>query len=171
MNLKDYILDVNDFPIKGVVFKDITPLLNNVDAFKQAVNQMVEYVKLKKANVVVAPEARGFLFASAVAYAADVRFVLVRKPGKLPREVIDIEYELEYNKGHIQIHKDDLNDHDKVVIVDDVLATGGTMQAIIDLVHQSKATVNGIVFLADLLFLHDKDLFKEYDSKSLLTYK
>ncbi|QEH61764.1 adenine phosphoribosyltransferase [Spiroplasma chinense] len=170
MDLKKYILDVENFPIDGVVFKDITPLLNNVEAFKYTVDKMVEYVKEKGADVIVAPEARGFLFASAVAYAAGCRFVLVRKPGKLPREVKDVEYELEYGKGHIQIHKDDLKKGDKVVIVDDVLATGGTMKAIVELVQDDQASVNGIVFLADLSFLHDPELFSEYDSKSLITY-
>ncbi|AGR42062.1 adenine phosphoribosyltransferase [Spiroplasma diminutum] len=170
MDLKKYIYDVHNFPIEGVTFKDITPLLNDAQAFKYTVDQMVEYVKEKKANVIVAPEARGFLFASAVAYAANCRFVLVRKPGKLPREVKDVEYELEYGKGHIQIHVGDLKENDNVVIVDDVLATGGTMKAIVDLVQQEKANLNGIIFLADLSFLHDSELFKEFDSKSLLTY-
>ncbi|QGS51882.1 adenine phosphoribosyltransferase [Spiroplasma tabanidicola] len=170
MDLKDYILDVQDFPIKGVTFKDITPLLNNVNAFKYAVDQMAEYVKQKKANVVVAPEARGFLFASAVAYVAGVRFALIRKPGKLPREVIDVEYELEYGKNHIQIHKEDLKESDNVVIIDDVLATGGTIHAIIKLIEQCKAKINGIVFLADISFLHDKDLFSEFDINCLIKY-
>ncbi|AHI52815.1 adenine phosphoribosyltransferase [Spiroplasma culicicola] len=170
MDLKKYIYDVENFPIEGVTFKDITPLLNDAQAFKYSVDQMVEYVKEKGANVIVAPEARGFLFASAVAYAAGCRFVLVRKPGKLPREVKDVEYELEYGKGHIQIHKDDLKKGDKVVIVDDVLATGGTMKAIIELVKEDEANINGIVFLADLSFLHEPELFEEYDPRSLLTY-
>ncbi|AUM62599.1 adenine phosphoribosyltransferase [Spiroplasma monobiae] len=170
MDLKKYIWDVENFPIDGVTFKDVTPLLNDKDAFKYTIDKMVEYVKQKKANVIVAPEARGFLFASAVAYAAGCRFVLVRKPGKLPREVKDVEYELEYGKGHIQIHVGDVRENDNVVIVDDVLATGGTMKAIVDLVQQEKAKVNGIVFLADLSFLHEPELFKEFDSKSLITY-
>ncbi|AOG60346.1 adenine phosphoribosyltransferase [Spiroplasma helicoides] len=170
MDLKKYIMDVKDFPVQGVMFKDITPLLNNFEAFKYAVDQMVEYVKQKGATVVVAPEARGFLFASAIAYAAQIRFVLVRKPGKLPRAVHDREYSLEYGTGHLQIHKDDLSPEDKVVIVDDVLATGGTMKAIVDLVQADKAQVGGIVFLADLSFLHEPDLFKEFDTKSLVTY-
>ncbi|AGR41058.1 adenine phosphoribosyltransferase [Spiroplasma taiwanense] len=170
MDLKKFIWDVKDFPISGVVFKDITPLLNDKNAFKYAVNKLVEYVKTKKAQVIVAPEARGFLFASAVAYAANCRFVLVRKPGKLPREVYDVEYELEYGKGHIQMHIGDLKENDQVVIVDDVLATGGTMKAIVKLVEDSKANINGIVFVADLSFLHDSELFAKYDPSSLVTY-
>ncbi|WP_339021631.1 adenine phosphoribosyltransferase [Spiroplasma endosymbiont of Atherix ibis] len=170
MDLKKYIWDVEDFPIKGVTFKDITPLLNDKDAFKYAIDKMVEYVKEKKADVIVAPEARGFLFASAVAYAANCRFVLVRKPGKLPRKVKDIEYELEYGKEHIQMHFGDLKATDSVVIVDDVLATGGTMKAIVDLIEQEKVKINGIVFLADLSFLHESNLFANFDSKSLITY-
>lgn len=170
MDLKKYIWDVEDFPIKGVTFKDITPLLNNAKAFKQSIDEMAKFVKEIGANVIVAPEARGFLFASAVAYATNCRFVLVRKPGKLPREVKDVEYELEYGFDHIQIHKDDLKKDDKVCIIDDVLATGGTMKAIIDLVHEDSASVQGICFLADLSFLHDKNLFKDYKVHSLLTY-
>ncbi|ALD66288.1 adenine phosphoribosyltransferase [Spiroplasma cantharicola] len=170
MDINKYILDVHNFPIEGVTFKDITPLLNDKDAFKYVIDKMVEYVKEKKATVIVAPEARGFLLASAVAYAANCRFVLVRKPGKLPRKVKDVEYVLEYGKGHIQMHVGDLKENDNVVIVDDVLATGGTMKAIVELVNQEKAKVGGIVFLADLSFLHEPDLFKEFDSKSLITY-
>lgn len=170
MDLKKYIVDVKDFPIEGIVFKDITPLLSNVEAFKYTVDKMVELVKASGANVIVAPEARGFLFASAVAYAAGCSFVLVRKPGKLPREVMDIEYKLEYGQGHLQIHKDDLKPGDKVAILDDVLATGGTMQAIVDLVKLNQASVETIVFLADLSFLHAPELFEEYSPVSLVTY-
>lgn len=170
MNLKDYIIDVKDFPVEGIIFKDITPILNNNLAFKYAVDQMASYVKEKKADVIVAPEARGFLLASAVAYAAGCRFVIVRKPGKLPREVKDIKYSLEYGQGHIQIHKNDLKVNDNVVVLDDVLATGGTMKAIIDLIKEEQAKIAGVIFLADLSFLHDPQMFQEYDVKSLITY-
>ncbi|ARU91650.1 adenine phosphoribosyltransferase [Spiroplasma clarkii] len=170
MDLKKYIVDVKDFPIEGIVFKDITPLLNDVEAFKYTVDEMVKQVKASQATVIVAPEARGFLFASAVAYAAGCRFVLVRKPGKLPREVMNKEYKLEYGQGHIQMHIGDLQPGDKVAIIDDVLATGGTMQAIVNLVQDCQASVEKIIFLADLSFLHDAKLFQEYNSVSLITY-
>lgn len=170
MDLKTHILNVQDFPIKGINFKDITPLLNNAEAFKYAVDQMALFVKKTKADVVVAPEARGFLFASAAAYASNTRFVLIRKPEKLPREVIDIEYDLEYGTNHLQIHKDDLKPNDKVVIIDDVLATGGTIEAIIKLVKMEKAEVVGISFLIDLVDLHDKNFLSDYNLQKLLKY-
>lgn len=170
MDLKKYIWDVQDFPIKGITFKDITPVLNDIKAFKYTVDQMSEYVKSRGANVIVAPEARGFVFASAVAYVTGCRFVLVRKPNKLPRKVKDIKYDLEYGSGHIQIHEDDLKANDKVVIIDDVLATGGTMEAIINLVEDSDASVEGIVFLADITSLHKPEIFDKYDWKTLVSY-
>ncbi|AEM68723.1 adenine phosphoribosyltransferase [Mycoplasma putrefaciens] len=170
MDLKKYILDVKDFPKPGIVFKDITPLLNDVKAFQYAVDQMAKFVKECNANVVVAPEARGFLLASAVAYAAQVRFVLVRKPNKLPREVYDVKYDLEYGSDHLQMHKNDLQPDDQVVIIDDVLATGGTMHAIIELVEKHQAKVAGISFLLDLEFLHDDDLFSQYKLQKIIKY-
>ncbi|MBY7704921.1 adenine phosphoribosyltransferase [Vibrio harveyi] len=170
MDLKKYILDVKDFPKPGIVFKDITPLLNDADAFKNVIDQMAQFVKESGANVVVAPEARGFLFASAVAYASNTRFVLVRKPNKLPREVYDVEYALEYGVDHQQMHKGDFKPGDKVVIIDDVLATGGTMHAIIELVKLNGAQVEGISFLIDLSFLHDEKLFSEYKLQKLIKY-
>ncbi|WP_434329285.1 adenine phosphoribosyltransferase [Mycoplasma capricolum subsp. capricolum] len=170
MNLKEFVVDVKDFPQKGIVFKDITPLLNNKDAFKYMIDTIAEFVKQLDVDVIVAPEARGFLLASAVAYATNKRFVLVRKPNKLPREVYDVEYSLEYGTNHQQIHKEDLKPNDKVVVIDDVLATGGTMQAIIDLVKLSKAQVVGMSFLIDLTFLHKEDLFSEYQVQKLIKY-
>ncbi|UZK63880.1 adenine phosphoribosyltransferase [Mycoplasma mycoides subsp. capri] len=170
MNLKEFVVDVKDFPKQGIVFKDITPLLNNKDAFKYTIDQMADFVKKLDVDVVVAPEARGFLLASAVAYAANKRFVLVRKPNKLPREVYDVEYSLEYGTNHQQIHVGDLKPNDKVVVIDDVLATGGTMQAIIDLVKLSKAEVIGMSFLIDLTFLHDVNLFDQYKLQKLIKY-
>ncbi|KAF5273344.1 hypothetical protein FQR65_LT17176 [Abscondita terminalis] len=155
---------------EGVIFKDITPLLNDKDAFKAAIDKMVEFVKKCKANVIIAPEARGFLFASAVAYAANCRFVLARKPGKLPREVKNVNYKLEYGENNIQVHVGDLLPNDKVCIVDDVLATGGTTKAIIKLIEEEKAEVSGITFLIDLTFLHDKKIFENYNSYSIIEY-
>ncbi|ASP28125.1 adenine phosphoribosyltransferase [Spiroplasma corruscae] len=169
-DLKKFIIEIKDFPIKGVGFKDITPLLKNAEAFRFAVDKMVDFVKKVKANVIVAPEARGFLFASAVAYASNCGFVVVRKPKKLPREVYEESYDLEYGTNKLQLHKDDLKSDDKVVVIDDVLATGGTIKAIIKLVQHTGAKINGLLFLADLKFLHDKDLFSEYENVSLIEY-
>ncbi|PPE05066.1 adenine phosphoribosyltransferase [Entomoplasma ellychniae] len=170
MNLKDYILNVENFPIDGVGFKDVTPLLNDAKAFEFAINQMAEFVIKTKADVIVAPEARGFLFASAVAYATKKRFVLIRKPGKLPRQVISVKYDLEYGTNILELHKNDIKPSDKVVIVDDVLATGGTTEAIIELVEKEQGIIAGISFLIDLESLHQKELFKQYPLQKILKY-
>jgi adenine phosphoribosyltransferase len=171
MDLKKYIIDVADFPQKGVVFKDVTPLLNDAAAFKYTIDELKKFVEAIGANVIVAPEARGFLFAPALAYATDTRFVLVRKPGKLPRAVHDVAYALEYGSGHLQMHIGDLKSGDKVVIIDDVLATGGTMNGIVQLCEMEQdVTVAGIACLIDLSFLHDDSIPKKYQTKALITY-
>ncbi|AAT75633.1 adenine phosphoribosyltransferase [Mesoplasma florum L1] len=170
MDLKKHILNVKDFPIDGIDFKDVTPLLNDADAFAYVIDEMAKFVIECGANVVVAPEARGFLFASAVAYKSHTRFVLVRKPGKLPREVIDIEYTLEYGTNHQQMHKGDIKPGDKVVIIDDVLATGGTIEAIVKLVEMQEGKVEGVSFLIDLPALHDENLLQEYKVQKLVKY-
>lgn len=170
MDLKKYIYDVKDFPQPGIIFKDITPLLNDAEAFHYTIEELSKFVKEIGANVIVAPEARGFLLASAVAFNTKTRFVLVRKPGKLPREVLDIEYSLEYGTNHQQMHVGDIKPNDKVVIIDDVLATGGTIEAIISLVEQQQGKIVGISFLADLTFLHDESLLSNYKVQKLIKY-
>ncbi|AKX34020.1 adenine phosphoribosyltransferase [Spiroplasma litorale] len=170
MDLKEYVIEINDYPIQGVNFKDITPLLKNSQSFKYAVDKMSEYVKKVGATIIVAPEARGFLFASAVAYASNCGFVIIRKPNKLPREVYEASYELEYGVNNLQIHQTDLKKEDKVVIIDDVLATGGTIHAIIELINKSGASICGMAFLADLTYLHEDELFSEYNKLSLIHY-
>jgi adenine phosphoribosyltransferase len=170
MDLKKYILDVKDFPKKGVIFKDITPLLKNTDAFKETIDQMTKFVKSVHATTIVSPEARGFLFASAVAYAAGVNLVLVRKPGKLPQKTIKMDYSLEYGNNTLELQANDLSEKDQVVILDDIYATGGTIEAIIGLVKASGASIAGICFLADITGLNDGQLEKEYQVKSLIKY-
>lgn len=170
MDFKKYIVDVPDFPRKGVVFKDITPLLNEPSAFKAAIDEMAAFVKASGATAIVAPEARGFVFASAIAYLTETKFVLVRKPGKLPRATDEVEYTLEYGTNKLELQKGDLLPTDKVVIVDDILATGGTIDAIIELIENQGAAIVGIEFLADITMLHDKELSKKYPVKSLITY-
>ncbi|MCL8212672.1 adenine phosphoribosyltransferase [Mesoplasma whartonense] len=170
MDLKKYITDVPDFPSPGVVFKDITPLLNHPSAFKAAIDEMAKFVQEQQATAIVAPEARGFVFASAVAYLTNTKFVLVRKPGKLPRAVEQIEYTLEYGTSKVEMQKGDLTTYDRVVIIDDILATGGTIDAIVELVESQGSTIVGIEFLADITKLHDQELNKKYKVKSLITY-
>ena len=170
MDLKKYIYDIPDFPKKGILFRDITPLLNNGEAYKYAINQMVEYAKKVKATKILAPEARGFLFGTCVAYELGIPFVPVRKPGKLPREIISEKYDLEYGTNEISIHKDAINKGEKILIVDDLLATGGTVNAVTKLVERCNAEVVGMAFAVELVDLKGRELLKKYDVMSLLKY-
>lgn len=170
MDLKKFIKLIPDYPEPGVSFKDITPLFNNPQAFRYTIERMTEFVKACEATVIVSPEARGFLFGPTVAYTSGLRFVPVRKPGKLPREVDAIEYSLEYGSNIQEIHKDALRPTDKVVIIDDILATGGTINAIIKLIENQDAEVKGVSFLADLAYLHEATLFSQFKRQILVTY-
>lgn len=170
MKIQDYIAEVPDFPKKGIAFKDITPLLKTPEAFKQVVDKMAVFVKKHHANVIVAPEARGFLFAAPVAYASHTSLVLVRKVGKLPRKTVQKEYDLEYGRTILEMHQGDIQPGDKVVIIDDVLATGGTIEAIAELIEEQGAEVVGISVLADLTSLHSETLTKTWSFQSLVNY-
>lgn len=170
MDLKKYIADVLDFPKEGIVFRDITPLMANGKAYKYATTKMVEFAKETNADLVVGPEARGFIFGCPVAYELDLGFVPVRKPGKLPRETLDLKYELEYGHNQLSIHKNDIKKGSKVLIVDDLLATGGTIKATIDLVEKLGGIVVGIAFLIELKDLKGIELLKDYKVLSLLKY-
>lgn len=171
MDLKQYIARIKDFPAEGVDFKDVTPLLNDVAAYRYTIEKMSEFVKACDATVIVAPEARGFIFSAPVAVLTGTRMVLVRKPGKLPRECHKVAYSLEYGNNYQEMHKGDVKKGDRVVIIDDVLATGGTIKAIIQMVEKEEATVEGICFLADLTYLHEEGVLAQYNVKSLLTYE
>ena len=129
MNLNDYIVDVVDFPTKGIIFKDITPLLKDGEAFHYVANEMAKFIQEVGADVICAPESRGFIFGCAISSLTKIGFVPVRKPGKLPRETISYTYSLEYGSDTLEMHKDAITKGQKVVIVDDVLATGGTLEA------------------------------------------
>lgn len=170
MNLKDYIANVEDFPIKGIVFRDITPLMLNGEAFSYAASKIAEYAKTKDATVIVGPEARGFIFGCPVATSLKIGFAPVRKAGKLPRETIDVSYELEYGKNVLSLHKDAVKKGDRVVIIDDLLATGGTVRAAIDLVEQLGGIIVGIAFLIELKELNGRKHFPGYDIFTLLEY-
>ena len=170
MQIKNFIYDVPDFPKKGIVFKDITPLLNNVVAFHYVIQEMTKFVKSTGATVIVAPEARGFIFGAPVAYEAKTRFVPIRKPGKLPRAFKSKKYDLEYSFGSLEMHADSLQKNDKVVIIDDVLATGGTVMAIEEMIHEFGAKVVGVSVLIDLSMLHDPKLFNGKKFQSLVKY-
>lgn len=156
MNLKDYIATIKDFPIEGILFRDITPLMLDGKAFKHACDEMISFAKKVGATVIVGPEARGFIFGCPVAYALEVGFAPVRKPGKLPRETVTVKYDLEYGSNELSLHKDALKKDDKVLIIDDLLATGGTVAATIKLVEKLGASVVGAAFFIELVELEGR---------------
>ena len=170
MDLKKYIKDIPDFPEPGVLFRDVTPLLANKDAYHEAIRLLADFAKEKNVDIVVGPEARGFLFGCPVALSLECGFVPVRKPGKLPREVISQTYELEYGSNEIQMHSDSIQPGQNVLIVDDLLATGGTVEATISLIEKMGGNVVGIAFLIELEALKGRELLKDYDVFSVLKY-
>lgn len=170
MELKNFIRDIPDYPKKGIIFRDITPLLNNAEAFRFAVNSICEYFGSKKVDKIVSMEARGFIFGSVVAYKLGCSFVPVRKKGKLPYKTISIEYELEYGTDVLEIHEDGIKKGDNVVIIDDVLATGGTAKAVAKLVEKCGGKIIGLGFLIELTYLNPRNNLVGYDIFSLIKY-
>ncbi|WP_273399527.1 adenine phosphoribosyltransferase [Traorella massiliensis] len=170
MNLKDYIASVQDFPIEGILFRDITPLMANGEAFQEACNRIRDFAQSKGAAVIVGPESRGFIFGCPVAKDLGIGFIPVRKPNKLPRETVSIKYDLEYGSNELQMHADSIKKGDKVVIIDDLLATGGTVEATIKLVEKMGGEVVGCSFLIELSDLNGRDLLKNYDVYSVMKY-
>jgi adenine phosphoribosyltransferase len=170
MDLKNYIAIVPDYPKEGIVFKDITPLMNDGAAYKYATDQIVEFAKERQIDLVVGPEARGFIIGCPVSYALGVGFAPVRKEGKLPREVIKVDYGKEYGKDILTIHKDAIQPGQRVLITDDLLATGGTIEATIKLVEELGGVVAGIAFLVELSYLDGREKLEGYDVLTLMTY-
>lgn len=170
MNLQEYILTVPDFPKEGILFRDISPILANGEAYAYATKQLVEYAKDKQVDMIVGPEARGFLIGCPVASQLEVGFVPVRKKGKLPGETVEVSYTLEYGEATLQMHKDAIQKGQRVLICDDLLATGGTIKATIDLVESLGGIVVGIAFYIELEELNGRLKFENYDIKTLLTY-
>lgn len=170
MDLKKYIATVKDFPKEGILFRDITPLMGNGEAYKYAINQIVEYAKKVGAEVIVGPEARGFIFGCPVAAQLGIGFAPIRKPGKLPRETVQANYSLEYGQNILCLHRDAIKPGQKVLIVDDLLATGGTVQAGASLVEKLGGVVVGICFPIELPDLHGRKILKDYDVFSLMTF-
>lgn len=171
MDLKQYVSEVEDWPKKGVSFKDITTIMDNGPAYKYATDQIVNYAERKDVDIVVGPEARGFIIGCPVAYSMGIGFAPVRKKGKLPREVLEYEYELEYGTNTLTMHKDAIKPGQRVLITDDLLATGGTIFATIKLVEALGGIVVGIAFLIELEYLNGKELLEGYDSISLISYE
>lgn len=170
MEYKNYIKIVEDWPQEGVQFKDITPLMENGVAFHRAINDIIQYAEEKNVDVIVGPEARGFIIGCPVAYALEIGFIPVRKAGKLPREVLEIDYGLEYGESVLAIHKDSVKPGQRVLITDDLLATGGTIEATIKLVEQLGGQVVGCAFLIELGYLNGISKLKGYDVLTLMKY-
>lgn len=170
MNFKEKIRVVLDFPEKGIRFKDITTLLQDGHAFHEAVDALADPFRDKEIDVVVGPEARGFIVGVPVAYTLGAGFIPVRKPGKLPAETLTYEYSLEYGKNTLEMHKDAIKPGQRVLIVDDLLATGGTIEATIAMVESLGGIIVGLVFLIELSYLEGRKKLGNYDILSLMKY-
>jgi adenine phosphoribosyltransferase len=170
MDLKAYVRDVPDFPKPGIMFKDITPLLQDPLALRYAVDQLAEFGVPRRPDVILGAEARGFILGAALAYSLGAGFVPARKPGKLPWRVSQADYELEYGVDSLQMHQDAIRPGQRVIVHDDLLATGGTARAKINLVEEAGGVVVGVAFLIELPFLGGRGKLKGYDVLSLMTY-
>ena len=157
MNLKDHIRSIKDYPKKGILFRDITTLIKNKDAFSETINQIVKKSKNFDFDKIAAVESRGFVFASAVSYILKKPFIMLRKKNKLPSEVHSVDFELEYGTATIEVHKDSINKNDSVLVIDDLIATGGTAEAAAKLVEISGGKVSGFVFVINLFDLNGSD--------------
>jgi len=170
MDFKEKIRVIPDFPKPGIRFKDITTLLQDGEAFQAAINTLNDFARKHDADVIAGPESRGFVLAAPMAYALGKGFIPVRKPGKLPGETISQEYALEYGKDSLEIHKDSVKPGQKVIIADDLLATGGTIGSTIQLFEKLGAEVVGVCFLIELSYLNGREKLKGYDVFSLVQY-
>ena len=172
MNLKDYIRSIPDYPKKGILFRDITTLIKDKNAFAETINQIVERSKKYNFTKIAAIESRGFVFASAVAYILKKPFILVRKKNKLPSDVHSVDFELEYGTATIEIHKDSIDKTDTVLIIDDLIATGGTAEAAAKLVEISKSKVSAFIFVINLFDLGGTDnlVQNDYKVESLINF-
>ena len=170
MELTSLIRDVPDFPIEGILFKDITTLIKNKDAFREVIDWMTDQYADSNVDCVVAIEARGYIFGAPLAYKLGAGFVPIRKPGKLPAKVISESYELEYGTNILEIHEDGIEPGQRVLVVDDLLATGGSARAATNLVNRLGGTIVGVAFLIELGFLHGREQLEGYDVRSLIRY-
>ena len=172
MDLRNYIRSIPDYPKKGILFRDITTLIKNPDAFKFANNKIIEIAKKIEFDKVSAIESRGFVFASTLAYALNKPLILLRKKDKLPAETHSVDFKLEYGEATIEVHKDSINDGDKVLIIDDLIATGGTAEAAAKLIETSGGKVAGFIFVINLFDLPGNKLLieKGYKTESLIKF-
>ena len=172
MNLKDHIRSIKDYPKKGILFRDITTLIKNAEAFEETVNQIVERSKNYKFDKIAAVESRGFVFASAVSYILKKPFIMLRKKDKLPADTHSIDFELEYGTATIEVHKDSISENESVLIIDDLIATGGTAEAAAKLVEISSGKVAGFIFVINLFDLGgcNKLLNQKYKVENLIEF-
>ncbi len=170
MDLKTKIRNIADFPKKGIVFRDITPLIRDGEAFKYTIDLMAQHYKDTPIDAILGAEARGFIFGSALAYRLGMGFIPVRKPGKLPYKVRKVSYDLEYGSNIVEMHTDAIKEGENILIVDDLVATGGTAKAQADLITETGGKVAGFCFLVELEFLNPRKLLADYDVFSLIKY-
>ena len=172
MDLKDYIRSIKDYPKKGILFRDITTLIKNETAFEESINQIVERSKKFKIDKIAAIESRGFVFASAVSYILKKPFIMLRKKNKLPADVHSVDFELEYGTATIEVHKDSISENDSVLIIDDLIATGGTAEAAAKQVEVSKGNIAAFIFVINLFDLGGCDnlLKKGYKVENLMDF-
>ena len=172
MDLKEHIRSIQDYPKKGILFRDITTLIKNEKAFKECINQIVERSKKFQFDKIAAVESRGFVFASAISYILDKPFIMLRKKNKLPADVHSVDFELEYGTATIEVHKDSISENDSVLIIDDLIATGGTAEAAAKLVEISKGKVAAFIFVINLFDLGGCDnlIKKGYKIENLMDF-
>lgn len=171
MRLEDHIEDIPDFPRPGITFKDVTPLFLSHAALSRAISELTEYARERGVDYVLSAEARGFVLGGAVAAASGAGFILARKPGKLPRETASVEYQLEYGVDALEVHADAVRGGARVLVHDDLLATGGTAGALCGLVERAGGVVAGCAFVMELAFLGGRERLRGYDVRSLVVYE
>ena len=168
--LEEYVLSIPDFPEEGIIFRDVTSVLQDADGLQLAIDTMQDKIKNLEYDVVAGPESRGFIFGTPIAYNNKKPFVLFRKAGKLPRETVSVSYDLEYGKATIEMHKDSIKPGQRVLIVDDLIATGGTTEAMIKLIESLGGVVVGVVVLIDLAGLKGREKLGDYRLESAICY-
>ena len=171
MDLREYIASIEGFPKEGIIFRDVTPLLADGDAFHDACDRLIEFARRLEADVIVGPESRGFMFGCPVSYALGVGFVPVRKPDKLPRKTLSCSYDLEYGSNTLEMHVDGIRPGQRVIIIDDLLATGGTVEATVKMIKELCGEPVGCAFIIELSDLHGRDALSGMEVLSLLTYE
>lgn len=169
--MKDYVTEIPDFPKKGILFRDITTILSSPDGFRMAIDGLVDLLKDVDFDLVVGTESRGFIFGAPVAYALNKGFILVRKKGKLPRETVSESYDLEYGQAEIEMHTDAIKPGQRVVLIDDLIATGGTTEAVVKLVEKEGGVVVKALFVMELAGLKGREKLDGIDVESLIVYE